>query len=51
MTAAGCNNNPAAKEAFLTDKKSEDVVLAVFIIQPSLFSQGMFSRYLIDCIT
>ena len=37
MAAAGCNNNPASKEAFLKDKSSADV-LAVFIIKPSLCS-------------
>ena len=51
MTAAGCNNNTAAKEVFLKDKNSEDVVLAVFIVKPNLLSLGMFCRYLIDCIT
>ena len=51
MTVAGCNNNPAAKEVFLKDINSEDVVLAVFIVRQTLFSLGMFCRYLIDCIT
>ena len=45
MTAAGCNNTPEAKEAFLKDKNSDDVVLAVLIVKPSvLFSSGMFCR-------
>ena len=45
MTAAGCNNNPAAKEVLLKDKNSEDVVLAVFFVKPNLLSLGMFRRY------
>ena len=51
MAAAGCKNNPASKQALLKDKNSEDVVLAVFIVKPSLLSLRMFCRYLIDSIT